>query len=76
MARSTIEIEPTALVNVVTALQMAGIAIVGSKSRDGVVCLVVEGTFVPEAEQIRVSWTTAVGSVFSQITARCEIVEV
>ena len=72
--RSTIQIDPKFLVEIVQTLKLVGIDVVGSKEGDGVVSLIIQGDIVPEAPQVTISWETVIGSIYAQITVRCEVV--
>jgi hypothetical protein len=71
MARSTMQVDPNSLAEVVHMLRLAHIDIVGSESGDGVVTLVIQGDIVPEADQVTIEVVTVTGSIYSQITVRC-----
>lgn len=72
MPRSTIQIEPTVLTEIVQTLKLVGIDVVGSKDGDGVVCLEIVGDIVPDAPQVVISWETVTGQIYAQITVRCD----
>lgn len=74
MPRSTIQIDPKVLIEIVQTLKLVGIDVVGSKEGDGVVSLIIQGDIVPEAPQVTISWETVIGSIYAQITVRCEVV--
>lgn len=75
MPRSTIQIDPKVLIEIVQTLKLVGIDVVGSKEGDGVVSLIIQGDIVPEAPQVTISWETVIGSIYAQITVRCEVID-
>ena len=75
LPRSTIQIEPTELADTVQRLGLFGIRVVGSADGDGVVTLIVQGDIVPDARQVAVEWSIMTGSIYGQITVRCEVVD-
>lgn len=71
MGQSCIDVDPNQLDHMVRTLQMIGITVTGSQQADGVVRLVIVGDIVLDADLVTVQVETMIGSIYSQITARC-----
>lgn len=72
MPRSSLQIDPKVLTEIVQTLKLVGIDVIGSKDCDGTVWLGIEGDIVPDAPQVAISWETVTGQIYAQITVRCD----
>ena len=70
--RSSIDVVPEDLAEIVTMLKQFGVTVVGSQQGHGVVCLTIEGDIVPDEPKVMIGVQVVIGKVYATLTARCE----
>lgn len=70
--RSSIDVIPESLAEIVTMLKQFGVSVVGSQQGNGVVCLTIEGDIVPDEPKVMIGVQAVIGKGYATLTARCE----
>ncbi len=69
--KSTMDVEPECLADIVAMLDQFDIKVIGSKESDGLICLSIEGMMVPAAPKVMIEVTKVIGSIIGTMTATC-----
>ncbi len=69
--RSSIDVEPECLADIIAMLKQFGVTVTGSKEAEGVVCLIIEGDIVPDQPKVKIGVNRVIGSTIATLTATC-----
>lgn len=70
--RSTIDIDPECMTDIISMLGQFGVKVIGSKDAERVVCLTIEGDIVPDLPKVMIRVDKAIGTTIATLTALCQ----
>lgn len=70
--KSTMDVEPECLSDIVAMLKQFDIHVIGSGDADGMVCLAIEGPIVPDVPKVTVGVQLTIKGSLAMLVANCE----